>query len=137
MIVALKKGPIVAALPYKCSDLEGDFSSINEMHSGRYWIKRSPKLTNRNTFWSLPGHELKDRRGLDQNLGQNDMTGSLPFTKGPNKNKFDVDAEPTGSFLPFWIVCLMSPLTLFWNRGVHFLGLLLHIKRVVRDNSMD
>ena len=33
MIVALKKGPIVAVLPYKYSDLEGDFSSINEMHS--------------------------------------------------------------------------------------------------------
>ena len=29
-----KKGPIVAVLPCKCSDLEGDFPSINEMHSG-------------------------------------------------------------------------------------------------------
>ena len=25
--------PIVAVLPYKCSDLEGDFTSIDEMHS--------------------------------------------------------------------------------------------------------
>ena len=28
-----KKVPIVALLPFECSDLEGDFASINEMHS--------------------------------------------------------------------------------------------------------
>ena len=33
MIVAFKKVPIVAALPYKCSDLEREFTSIHEMHS--------------------------------------------------------------------------------------------------------
>ena len=34
-IVPLKKLPIVAVLPYKCSDLEGEFPSITEMRSGK------------------------------------------------------------------------------------------------------
>ena len=33
IIVPFKKGPIVAVLQYKCSVLEGDFTSANEMHS--------------------------------------------------------------------------------------------------------
>ena len=33
IVVPFKKVPIVAVLPYKCSDLEGDFPSINKIHS--------------------------------------------------------------------------------------------------------
>ena len=45
VIVTLKKVPIVAVLPYKCSDLEGDFPSINEMHSGSAIINLSKNAT--------------------------------------------------------------------------------------------
>ena len=34
MIIPFKKVPRVAVLPYKCSDLDGGFPSMNEMHSG-------------------------------------------------------------------------------------------------------